>query len=133
VALGARDVHALAGTEHTGPYDAAADVVAVDSFDDQHDRAVGEEHLVTDAHPAGEVVGWLWRLRCSSPSICSAVSTTSLSMRSSTSSSADGPVRSLGPGEIHEDAHRPVQRARSRAAVAACSACNSGVGVTPRS
>ena len=48
--------------------------------------------------------------RCSSPSIASAVSTKRLSMRSSTSSSTTGPVRSFGPGQVDEHADGAAER-----------------------
>ena len=44
-----------ARTQHAGAHDAALDVVAVDPLDAEHDRAVGEEHLVADAHPLREL------------------------------------------------------------------------------
>ena len=55
VTFGARHVHALARPQHSGAHDAAPHVVAVDALDAQHDRAVGEEHFVADAHPAREI------------------------------------------------------------------------------
>ena len=55
VTLGAGHVHALARSQDPGVHHPARDVVAVDAFDAEHDRAVGEVDLVADARPRREL------------------------------------------------------------------------------
>ena len=127
VAFGARHVHALAGPQQPFAHNTALDVVAVDLLDAQHDRAVGEEHLVADAHPACElgnrggyaVLVTLDRLLRRG--------STRLSTRSSTSSPITGPVRSFGPGRSTSTPTVLSSAAAAARATAARSACTSGV------
>ena len=55
VGFGPRDVHALTRTEDSAAHDLAHHVAVDDLFDAQHDRAVGQEDVVTRTDPAPQL------------------------------------------------------------------------------